>query len=420
MERRLIWQIGIRYLRGKRSLNAVPVLSRISMVAIGVVSAAMIITFSVFNGFDSEVKSLYKAFYPDIRITPAKGKFFPEAAISLADLQKIKGVEGVAPVIEDNALAGDLELSGSANRQKVVTVKGIQNNYFKVNDVTSFIDAGEDSVSETKSDGKLITAVSGRGITLDLGADINNVFSAIMLYYPNPTISNPELDPINAYQSLKLHPSGMFTIGNEFDDKYILAPLAKVQQLFHAEGMYSSIDLKTEPASAKDIQQVLRQKLGSQFVVETRFEQNKTVYMMVAAEKWVTYVILVFVLMIASFNMIGALSMLVIEKKKDIAILMAMGAERTSIRNIFLLEGVLWACIGGLSGLFIGSVISLIQQQFGIIKLQGAFVVDAYPVKVAVTDILMVLVTIIAVGLMAGWYPAQRAAKSAGLNLKST
>jgi lipoprotein-releasing system permease protein len=415
MNRQLTWQLAIRYLRGKRSLNAVPVLSRISMVAIGVVSAAMIITFSVFNGFEHEVKSLYKAFYPDIRITVARGKFFPASAIT--GIAQIKGVEFVSPVIEDNALAGDLDnVSGSANRQKVITVKGIENNYFKVNDVTQYIDAGVDTVSDTPR----ITTIAGRGIAQELGADVNNVFSSIMLYYPNPDVTNPEADPLNAYQSLKMHPAGLFTIGNEFDDKYILAPINKVQELFHAQGMYSSIELKVAPGAAAGIKEQLQKKLGDKYKVETRFEQNKTVYTMVAAEKWVTYVILVFVLVIASFNMVGALSMLVIEKKKDIAILKAMGTEASAIRNVFLLEAVLWACVGGVSGLALGSIISLVQQKFGIIKLQGAFVVDAYPVKVHITDIIMVTITIIAVGLMAGWYPALRASKSTEFGLKST
>ncbi len=417
MERQLIWQLAIRYLRGKRSMNAVPVLSRISMVAIGVVSAAMIITFSVFNGFEHEVKSLYKAFYSDVRITAARGKFFPATAIPLAGLQKMEGVESVAPVLEDNALAGDLDnISGSVNRQKVVSVKGVQNNYFKVNNVGDYIDAGVDTVVNEERP----TAITGRGIAQELGVDINNVFSSIMLYYPNPAVTNPENDPLNAYQSLKLHPAGMFTVGNEFDDKYILAPLHKVQELFHAQGMYSSIELKINPSAVNDVKRQLQSQLGSQYKVETRYEQNKTVYMMVAAEKWVTYVILVFVLIIASFNMVGALSMLVIEKKKDIAILRAMGAEAGTIKKVFLLEAVLWACVGGVSGLTLGTAIALIQQEFGIIKLQGAFVVDAYPVKVHVTDIFMVTATIIAVGLLAGWYPAVRASKSAELSLKST
>ena len=417
MGNRLIGQLAMRYLRGKRSMNAVPVLSRISMVAIGVVSAAMMITFSVFNGFEHEVKSLYKAIYPDVRITATRGKFFLASAISIPDILHQVGVVMVTPVIEDNALAGDMDnISGSTNKQKVVTVKGIQNSYFKVNNVSEFMDGGIDSVSEEP----VVTAIAGRGIAQELGVDINNAFSSIQLYYPNPQVTNPEADPINAYQSLKLHPAGMFAIGNEFDDKYILAPIAGVQQLFHAPGMYSSIEIKTVSAVVSDrIRQQLQTQLGSAYKVETRYEQNKTVYMMVAAEKWVTYVILAFVLIIASFNMVGALSMLVIEKKKDIAILRAMGAEGSTIRKIFLLEGVLWAGVGGVSGLTLGTLISLIQQKFGIIKLQGAFVVDAYPVKVHISDIALVAATIIVVGLLAAWYPAQRASKSAELSLKS-
>ena len=417
MNTSIIWQLAIRYLRGKGSINTAPVLSRISMVAIAVGSAAMITAFSVFNGLELVVKDMYKAFYPDIKVTAAKGKFFPSNKISFNTIKQLKGVIAIAPVIEDNALAGDLDnFTGSANRQKVVAVKGIENNYFQVNNVAEFINEGIDTLAT----GANPTAILGMHIANELGTDVKNSFSRVLLYYPNPNVPNPEADPLNAYQSLKLQPAGTFVVGDEFDDKFVLAPMAAVQELFHATGMYSSIELKTEGAEVNDIKKQLQVILGKGFRVETRYEQNRTLYSMMSIEKWVMFLILFFVLIIASFNMVGALSMLVIEKQKDIAILRALGAEATAIKKIFLLEAVLWSCTGGISGLVLGTLLCLAQQKFGLIKLNGAFMVDAWPVKLMGQDITLVMATIIIVGLLAGWYPAVKASRLNEAGLKST
>lgn len=417
MNRRLVWQLAIRYLRGKKSINAVPILSRVSMVAIAVGCAAMIIAFSVFNGLEMVVKDMYKAFYPDIRVSSVRGKFFSGEAVSLKKIAQINGVLQVAAVLEDNALAGDLDnFSGSTNRQKVVTVKGIDNDYFKVNNVAEYINTGVDTIVNSDNP----TTLVGLHIGNELGTDVDNLFSRIMLYYPNPDVTNPEADPLNAYQSLKLHPSGTFIVGDEFDDKYMLAPLSKVQELFHAKGMYSSIEIKTDPSAENEIRRQLQSMLGNSFKVETRYEQNQTLYSMMALEKWVMFVILLFVLIIASFNMVGALSMLVIEKQKDIAILRAMGAMPRDIRKIFLLEALLWSGTGGLIGLATGCLICVAQIRFSIIKIPGAFMVDAFPVRLSIIDVGLVLASIIVIGVAAGWYPATKAAKFNESGLKST
>lgn len=416
MRNALAATIALRYLRGKRGNNAVPILSRISMVAIAVGSAALVVALSVFNGLEVVVSDMYKAFYPEVRITAAKGKFFPAADLPLAAIQRMEEVAVVSPVLEDNALAGDMDnLSGTENRQKVVVVKGIDNSYFAVNNVRDYINRGDDSVVT----GNNPTALLGFRIANELGADIRNSFSTIMLYYPNPEVLNPESDPVNAYQSLQLKPTATFLAGDEFDDKYILAPLDKVQELLHARNMLSSVEIKTVNGNQDKLKSKLASLLGAKYKVETRYEQNATLYMMMKAEKWVMFVILIFVLIIASFNMTGALSMLIVEKKKDIAILKAMGAEAADLRRIFLAEGMLWALTGGLSGIALGLAIYFAQLHYGIIKMGGAFMVDAYPVALQITDVLMVLAAITAVGLIVSWYPARKAAVIADTGLKS-
>ena len=408
MEFTLIWQIAKRYLRGKRAANAVPVLSRISMVAIAVVSCAMIVVFSIFNGLETMAKGLFNSFYPEIKITTVKGKFFPFDNNKLNAIKGIKGVKHVTGVVEDNVFVIHHE------QQKVITLKGITNDYFLVNNMRDSI-SGEDSVS----DGEVHTAIVGQNIMNELGADTHSL-SYLMLYYPNPAVTNPGADLLSAFQSLKLHPAGYFHISDEFDNIYILAPASLVQGLFKEEGKYSSIELSGEPGDMQEVKQKIKAMLGPAFKVETRYEQNKTVYMAMSGEKWAIYAILFLVLLIASFNMVGALSMLVLEKQKDIAILKAMGAQKGTIQKIFLAEGVMWSLVGGGTGITLAAIICLAQQKLGLLMMGGSFLADAYPVELQWHDFLLVLSTILTVGLLAAWYPSISATKPADVTLKST
>ena len=353
---------------------------------------------------------MYKAFYADIKITATRGKFFPVDTSRLNAIKHIDGVQNVTTEIEDNVFAVNND------QQKVITLIGIENDYFKVNDLAQYIFDGDTVVSI----GHPYTAIAGADIMNELGLDINTL-STLTVNYPNPEITNQDLDPTSAIGSLDLHPAGVFKVGDEFDGRYVLAPLPLVQALFHQKGRCSSIEIKADPGTVTDIQKQLQTMLGSAFRVETRYEQNKTLYMAMGTEKLAIYAILVLVLLIASFNMVGALSMLVLQKQKDIAILRAMGALPATIRTIFLLEGVLWSLIGGLSGILTGCIICLLQQKFGIVKLSGSsFVVDAFPVAIQWQDILRVIATITAVGLLISWYPAMRATRVVDPSLKST
>lgn len=409
----LIRQLAWRYLRGKRSANAVPVLSRISMVAIGVGAAAMIILFSVFNGFEGLVKDLYKAFYPDLKVTAAKGKFYKISDAEWQQLNKIQGVAAVSRVLEDNVL-----FYSSSEERRVATIKGVDKNYFKVNNVADYVTEGKCNVAIEP----VQTAVAGSQLLGHLGLDVNNVFSVLEAFYPNPKATPSEIaqSPDKAFRSLRLRPDGAFTIQDDFDSKYVLADLGLVQDLVQAQGQYSSIELALLPdADEDDVQTALQTLLGKDYIVQTRFEQNRALYTIMRSEKWAVYAILVLVLMIAAFNMVGALSLLVLEKQKDIGILKAMGAGRNQISGLFLAEGALWSLMGGGIGLLLGLLVCLGQQQFGWIKLGGAFIIDAYPVRLQLTDFLVVIATILTIGLLAAWFPAARAARIEGISLKS-
>jgi len=409
MNRTLVWKLAIRYLRGKRGANAVPILSRISMLAIAVGSGAMIVLFSVFNGFEGIVRDLYKAFYPEIKITAARGKFFAADSMQLQRVKAITGVRNIAPVIEDNVL-----ISGNGE-QIVITLKGITSVYFDVNDVKPYVTAGRDSISA----GPVPTAIVGEHIANQLGLDVDNMFNDLALYYPDAS-SGTAFNIQSSFQTLRLKPDGVFRIQDEFDAKYVLAALPLAQQLFNAQDRLSSLEIALDPkADAVKVQSELKTLLGNRFKVETRYEQNKTLYMVMRTEKWAVYAILLLVLLIASFNMIGALSLLVLEKQKDMAILRAMGAQQRDIRGIFIAEGILWALTGGGIGLFLGGLTCLGQQHFGWLKLGGSFIIDAYPVSLQFADFLLIITTVVAVGFLAAWYPARRAVRAEAASLRS-
>jgi lipoprotein-releasing system permease protein len=411
MSRLLIGQLALRYLRGKGSSNAVPILSRVSMVAIAVGSGAMIVLFSVFNGFEGLIKDLYKAFYPEIKISAARGKFFPMDKQGFAKISDLDGVLAVTGVIEDHVLIA------SNGEQQVASLKGIDSIYFKVNDIAPFMYDGEMRVQE----GTTPTTVVGLHIANSMGLTLNNPLAILDVYYPNTRTSNPSLNPADAFQSIKLKPDGIFRIQDEFDSKYILASLPMAQDLFLQPGKYTSVELSLEKgADLAALKAELAEMLGSSFVIETRFEQNRTLYTVMKTEKWAVYAILVLVLLIASFNMIGALSLLVLEKKKDIAILKAMGATAPTLRRIFMAEGMLWTLLGGGIGLLGGALLCLGQIKFQWIKLEGAFIIEAYPVAMELSDFVLILATVMLVGLLAAWYPARRATRVEDPSLKAS
>lgn len=370
------------------------------MLALAVGSGAMLVLFSVFNGFENLITDLYTAFYADMRVTPARGKFFDLSEAQMDKVRGIKGILSIAPVIEDNVFVH------TEDEQMVVTVKGITPAFFKVNNLDPYINAGRQMVQS----GEVPTAVIGTHIAARLGLHTDNPFSRINLYYPNREVDNPTLNPSDAYSTLELKPVGSFKVQDEFDQRYVLAPLAEVQELFRREGGISSLELKLQDnVSPAEVQRSLRATLGSQFIVETRYEQNRTLNGVMRTEKWASYAILLFVLLIASVNMVGAMSLLVLEKRRDMAILTAMGAQRGTIRAIFLIEGLLWAAVGGSLGLLGGALLCLGQQQWGWVKLDGTFIIEAYPVSLQAGDITVIAMTVLSVGMLASVYPALRA-----------
>lgn len=395
--------IAWRYFRGKKSAQAINIISWISISAIAVSAGAMTVLFSIFNGLEGTVLDMYSAFYPDIRISAAKGKFFTLAPDKQAAIGKIPGVALSSYAIEDMVL-----LSGQ-DEQKVGTLKGVDAQWFDVTHMDSFIVEGKGSLDEHKN---YTPAVVGLNIAAALGADVDNVFSFLRIYYPKPGAKSLSVqDPEASFNSIAVKPDGIFRIQDEFDGSYVLTTIAAAQHLFGKPGMLTSVELKMKPgAQSTAIKRELRRLLGDDVKVEDRFEQNKTLYMVMRGEKWAVYAILLLVLLIASFNMIGSLSMVVLEKKKDMAILKSMGATQGMVQRIFLFEGCCLALLGGVLGIGSGLLLCLGQQYFGWVSLPDGFIISAYPVAMRLTDFMLVAVTVLAVGVLAAWYPARKAA----------
>ena len=402
----LALRIALRYLlgKGKATANAVPILSRISIAAIAVGCGALLVLFSVFNGFNTVIDQFYTAFYSDLRIRPAAGKTFELTAVQQTQLAGTAGIKAWSPVLEDRVLAAG-EGAGT-----VVTVRGVAPDYFKVAQLRNYIQMGIDTVSGGPGQP---TALVGIGVAGRLGISPENAFSYLNLHYPNPNASASSVltAPTDAFRSLRLRPDGIFAVESEFDDHYVVAPLALVQQLLGAGKRVSSIEMSVDAKDLASVTEKLKTVFGSSLKYENRQQQNATFYGIMAAEKWAVYLILLLVLLIASFNLVGALSMLILEKQKDIAILRAMGAERGTIRAIFLGESLLWSTLGGIIGIALGALLCLGQQRFEWIKLEGAFLISAYPVALQWRDAGLVLLTAVGLGLAAGILPAWRATK---------
>jgi len=399
----------LRYLRGTGQAAAVPLLSRISMAAIGVGAGALIVLFSVFNGFEQLIQSLYAVFYPDVRITAVQGKTFTPDAEMIHRIEATPFVARIAPLVEDKVLAG-----GATDDVVVVTMKGVDSNWSGLRALPAYMRQG----SATVGGGEYPSAVVGAGIGVRLGLNAEDAFSQLALHYPNADAS--ALDPSSAARSLVLRPEGIFTVDAESDEKYVVIDIAGARELLGlAESDVSALEVAVTPGEEARVGEALKTALGAGFKVETRAEQNRALNLIMQAEKWTVYAILVMVLLIASVNLVGALSMLVLQKSKDIAILRAMGATPATVRNAVLLEGALWALVGGGMGTLLGALLCLGQQKFGWMAMQGQFIIEAYPVALVWTDFVVVMATVALLGMLAAVYPAWRAGRVQGRGLRS-
>jgi lipoprotein-releasing system permease protein len=391
-----------RYFKAKKSTNAINIIAWISILAILVGTAALILVLSVFNGFEDLVKSLYSSFYPDIKIFPASGK---QLVLTKEQLAKLKGINGVN---QYTLVAQEKALLQNGESQSIVYLKGVDENYVKVSGVASHVVKGTFDLGT--ADAPLL--VLGAGIENAVGVQSDRNLSPLTVYMPRKSADVSLTDPLQSISADTVNTSGAFIIQQEFDNNYAFTNLDFMRAMLELpDDTYGGAELSLYPGTDPDaVKQQMQQVLSKDYLIQTRYEQNKSLYAVMRAEKWVIYIILSLILVVAAFNMIGALTMLVLEKKKDISVLHALGADKGLIQKIFVSEGLLLALIGGGIGMLLAFLIALGQIYFKFIPLQGgSFLIDYFPVKLDPKDFLLVATTVVVIALIASYIPARKA-----------
>jgi lipoprotein-releasing system permease protein len=387
-----------RYLISKKSVNVINIISGISISGVTVGTFALIVILSVFNGLDTSIKTLFSSFDPDIKITAAKGKSFEMDEGNFNAIRQISGISTLTPVIEENALLG------YGDRKYFATIKGVPANYSEVSGLdTSCITSGR-FLLEAK---QIPYAVVGQGVAYYLSVGLNFTDPVHIYTLKKGVNGRPSL--ANSFNHSTIYASGIFANQQEIDSKYVLVPFGYAQELFQMGTRVSSVELGLkEGVSGESVQPEIRRILGGNFVVKTQFEQHELFYRVMKSEKWAIFIILGFILIIASFNILGSLSMLIIDKKADIAILQSMGANQKLIRTIFLFEGWMISLAGAVFGLILGILICWIQIKYGILKIpgnEGSFIFSSYPVEIRIGDLTAIFLLVSGIGFLAAWYP---------------
>jgi lipoprotein-releasing system permease protein len=395
---RTAFYIARRYLISKKSVNVINIISGISISGVTVGTFALIVILSVFNGLDTSIKTLFSSFDPDIKITAAKGKSFEMDEGNFNAIRQISGISTLTPVIEENALLG------YGDRKYFATIKGVPANYSEVSGLdTSCITSGR-FLLEAK---QIPYAVVGQGVAYYLSVGLNFTDPVHIYTLKKGVNGRPSL--ANSFNHSTIYASGIFANQQEIDSKYVLVPFGYAQELFQMGTRVSSVELGLkEGVSGESVQPEIRRILGGNFVVKTQFEQHELFYRVMKSEKWAIFIILGFILIIASFNILGSLSMLIIDKKADIAILQSMGANQKLIRTIFLFEGWMISLAGAVFGLILGILICWIQIKYGILKIpgnEGSFIFSSYPVEIRIGDLTAIFLLVSGIGFLAAWYP---------------
>jgi lipoprotein-releasing system permease protein len=389
--------IAFRYFKARRSRHIINWISRISVAGITLGTMTLIIVLSVFNGLDHLIRSLFSSFDPDIKITAVEGKSFHADSLFLSRMQNISGVASYSQVLEENALLK------YRDRQAIAVLKGVDQEFTSVSGIDTMLIDGEFSLDA----GDTPMGVIGQELAGELGIGLNFI-NPIHVYVPKRS-DRILLNPITSINHKFLFPSGVFAIQQEYDAKYLIVPLEFARSFFnYAPDEVTAIELKVNGERNTDyIIKELSSVLGTDFKVADRLGQHEGFYRVMKSEKWAIILILSFILLVASFNTISSLTLLMLEKKADMQIVRSMGASQLKIRQIFLWEGLLVTGVGLAIGLVLGVVVCVVQQQFGIVRFpnSGSFVVNVYPVRMILTDFLLVTGLVGLIGFFAAWVP---------------
>ena len=391
-----------RYFKAKKSTNAINIIAWVSVTAIAFATAALLVLWSAFNGFEGLVKSLYSTFYTDLKVTAASGKTIVLTPAQIAKLNKLNNVRNLSLVAEEKALLQNRDY------QAIIELKGVDSNYTRVTTVEQSLVRGKFLLGDAENPG----AVMGVGIENAVAILSDRAIGALTIYLPKKGVDDMS-NPLASFNEGKIVPNGAFAIQQDFDNKYVLTNLDFVRQhMGFKPDEYTAVEIAiTNTDKEKITKNEVQQFLGPDYLVQTRYEQNSSLYNVMRLEKYAIFGIFILVLVVAAFNMIGALSMLVLEKQKDIQILQSMGATRSWVQKVFLTEGIMLAAIGAGIGIIMALLICFLQLQFKLIPLEGtSFVIDYYPVKLVFTDFVIVAVTVFIIATTASWLPSKRAA----------
>ena len=387
--------IAKRYFFSRKTHNVINIISAISMLGIAIGSFALIVVLSAFNGLQDLVQDMYSRFDSDIRITAAEGKTFALEELPLNQIHAIDELQYSTRVLEENVLMK------YKDKQSIATIKGVDNDFLLMSSLDSVMIDGDlllhfDSIP---------AAILGYGIASDLAVYVNG-FDAIRVYAAKRGM-NTSFSPEKAFNISNILPAGVFSINPDFDDKYVLVPFEFAAGLLQYKNRVTAIEIGLKPGSVvNEVKAKIAKLAGSAFEVKTRYERNELIFKTNRIEKWVTFLILTFILIIATFNVISSLTMLIIDKKEDIYILKGMGAGKTLIRGIFLWEGILINFTGGMIGMLVGALLCWGQQTIGFIRLHGT-VVEYYPVQMNPLDFIAVLTIVMSIGFLSSWLPVR-------------
>jgi len=379
------------------------IISGISVLGVTVGTAALVVLLSAFNGLESWVISLYDAFDSDVKIEHRSEKFFQLSDEKMKRLSAIDGVQYTMPVIEENGLL----TYGEA--RFICTVKGVGSAFEKMSGIDSMMVEGRFSLGNDSSS----NAILGSGVAYSLSLSLQSLSVPLDVYVPRPGATYT-LNPAEAFSAGTLRPTGIFQIQPEVDTRYVIVPFAFAEALFDRRGKMSSIEIQLDKGvPSKQALAEISSILGPDFLVKDRFEQHDLLYKIINAEKWAVYLILTFILIIAVFNITGSLTMLIVDKSKDIRTLESLGADQSMLRKIFFTEGLLITLLGLILGITLGLAIVWLQDKFSLVMISQF---DAYPVLLKGIDILLISITVIFIGATAAWFPANSILKRYRLN----
>lgn len=391
-----------RYFKAKKSTNAINIIAWTSMVAILFGTAALILVLSVFNGFEGLVKSLYSSFYTDLKVTAATGKTLTATPAQLQKLGEVKGIRVFSLVTEEKALVQNGEY------QSVVYLKGVDDNYRYTTGVADHLVNGEYDLGSEEVP-KLIL---GAGVENALGIVADRNIFILKIYLPRRN-SSEQINLLEDISNDTIRSSAAFLIQQDFDNKYGITNIDFVKRaLKFGKDEYSGIEIALrDPSAANQVRKEVKAIFGEGYLVQNKYEQNRSLYSVMNVERWAIYGIFCLIMIVAAFNMIGALTMLVLEKQKDISVLHALGAGRSFIQRVFLSEGLLLALIGGGIGMLLALLIAWLQMKYHLVPLGGSFLITHFPVKLKLMDFVLIGGTVFIIAFIASWIPSRKAAK---------